>query len=123
MKRDMDLIRAILLDIETRKPAYERWDAETFFKGKDVAVVVEHVNLLIKANFLTGKAIYNPQDNSCSLFGIDLTWNGHEFLSLSRESRVWKIAKDKIIDAGLAFSMPLLMESLKNVAKNGLNLG
>ena len=121
MKRDMDLIRAILLDIETRKSAYERWDAETFFKGKDVAVVVEHLNLLIKANFLTGKAIYSPQENTCSLFGIDLTWNGHEFLSLSRENRVWEIAKKKIIDAGLAFSMPLLMGCLKNIAKKYLN--
>lgn len=122
MKRDMDLIRSILLDIEERKPAYECWDPKPFFEDKDAAVVAEHMNLLISEGYLSGTVDYIPQSNRCFFSAIDLTWKGHEFLSLSRESRVWKVAKDKILDAGLAFSMPLLMDCLKNVAKKFLNL-
>lgn len=122
MKRDMDLIRSILLDVEERKPAYESWDPKSFFEDKDAAVVAEHMNLLISEGYLTGTVDYTPQSDSCFFSAIDLTWKGHEFLSLSREKHVWKVAKDKILDAGLAFSMPLLMECLKNVAKKYLNL-
>lgn len=122
MKRDMELIRSILLDIEERKPAYECWDPKPYLEGKDAAVVAEHMNLLISEGYLTGTVDYIPQSNRCFFSALDLTWMGHEFLSLSRENRVWKVAKDKILDAGLAFSMPLLMEYLKNVAKKYLNL-
>ena len=118
MKRDMELIRSILLDIEERKPAYECWDPKPYLEGKDAAVVAEHMNLWI----MTGTVDYIPQSNRCFFSALDLTWKGHEFLSLSRENRVWKVAKDKILDAGLAFSMSLLMEYLKNVAKKYLNL-
>jgi transcriptional regulator with XRE-family HTH domain len=38
MKRDMELIRSILLDIEERKPAYECWDPKPYLEGKDAAL-------------------------------------------------------------------------------------
>lgn len=122
MTRNMDLIRAILLDVEKRKPACGIWDAEPFFEGKDSATVVEHLNLLIEEGYLTGAADYIPESDFSEVSNINLTWKGHEFLSLSQDSGIWKSAKDKILDAGIAFSIPLLMEYLKNLAKLKLGL-
>lgn len=122
MTRNMDLIRAILLDVEKRKPACGIWDAEPFFEGKDSATVVEHLILLIEEGYLTGAADYIPESDFSEVSNINLTWKGHEFLSLSQDSGIWKSAKDKILDAGIAFSIPLLMEYLKNLAKLKLGL-
>lgn len=122
MTRNMDLIRVILLDVEKRKPACGIWDAEPFFEGKDSATVVEHLNLLIEEGYLTGAADYIPESDFSEVSNINLTWKGHEFLSLSRDNGIWKTAKDKILDAGIAFSIPLIMEYLKNLAKSKLGL-
>lgn len=122
MTRNMELIRAILLDVEKRKPAYGIWEAQPFFEGKDAATVIEHLNLLINEGFLTGTASYIPESDFSEVSDINLTWTGYEFLSLSRDDSVWKIAKDKILDTGIAFSLSLLMEYLKNLAKSKLGL-
>lgn len=122
MTRNMDLVRTILLDVEKRKPACGTWDYEAFLEGEDTAKVVEHLNLLINEGFLTGKASYIPESDFSEVSDINLTWKGYEFLSLSRDDSIWKIAKDKILDTGIAFSLSLLMEYLKNLAKSKLGL-
>lgn len=122
MKRKMDLIRAILLDVKKRQPACGIWEAEPFFEGKDSATVVEHLNLLINEGYLTGDANYIPESGFWEVSGINLTWQAHEFLSLSRNDCIWKTAKEKILGAGIAFSVPLLMELLTNLAKAKLDL-
>lgn len=122
MTRNMDLIRAILLDVEKRKPAYGIWETEPFFEGKDVATVMDYLNLLINEGLLTGTADYIPESGFSEVSNINLTWKGYEFLSLSRDDCIWKTAKDKILNAGVAFSISLLMEYLKNLAKSKIGL-
>ena len=122
MTRNMNLIRAILLDVEKRKPACGIWDAEPFFEGKDSATVVEHLNLLIEEGYLTGAADYIPESDFSEVSNINLTWKGHEFLSLSCDESIWNMAKEKIIDAGKSFCISLLMEYLKTLAKSKLGL-
>lgn len=122
MTRNMNLIRAILLDVEKRKPACDIWEAEPFFEGKDTATVIEHLNWLINEGYLTGTADYIPESDFSEISNINLTGKGYDFLCRDRNNRILKTAKDKILDAGIAFSIPLLMEYLKNLAKAKLGL-
>ena len=122
MTRNMDLVRTILLDVEKRKPACGTWESEPFLEGKDKAMVVEHLNLLINEGFLTGTADYIPESGFSEVSDINLTWKGYEFLSLSRDDGIWKMAKDKILKEGISFSISLLMEYLKTLAKSKLGL-
>lgn len=122
MTRNMELIRAILLDVEKRKPAYGIWEAEPFFEGKDAATVIEHLNLLINEGFLIGTADYIPESDFSEVSNINLTWKGYEFLSLSRDDSIWKIAKDKILKELGTVSISVLMKYLENLAKSKLGL-
>lgn len=122
MTRNMELIRAILLDVEKRKSAYGIWEAEPFFEGKNAATVTEHLNLLINEGFLTGTADYIPESDFSEVSNINLTWKGYEFLSLSRDDSIWKIAKDKILKELGSIPISMLMEYMKKLAKYKLGL-
>lgn len=120
MKRDMDLIRSILLDIE-ESPAGEDWDIETIAKDKEAATVAKHLELMIEAGFVKGKV---DSDIGCTEYwvsGIELTWEGYEFLDASRNSEVWKKVKSTVIDSGMSFSKDVLMSALKTAALAAIN--
>jgi hypothetical protein len=122
MTRNMDLVRTILLDVEKRKPACGTWEFEPFLEGKDTTTVVEHLNLLINEGLLTGTASYIPESDFSEVSDINITWKGYEFLSLSRDDSIWKIAKDKILKELGSIPISLLMEYMKNLAKSKLGL-
>lgn len=46
-----------------------------------------------------------------------LTWDGHEFLDASRDSKIWKMAVEHIIKPGASWTFQILMEWLKREAQ------
>lgn len=42
-----------------------------------------------------------------------LTWNGHDFLDSSRDSKLWKMAMEHVIKPGASWSFSVLAEWLK----------
>jgi hypothetical protein len=104
MKRDMDLIRQILLKTEEQPPNLNVVDLS--FPEVDVATIGEHVHLLDEAGLV--EAI-----DCSSRAGIDwkpmrLTWIGHEFLDASRNETVWQKAKTTLKEKGLGISYELM---------------
>ena len=91
MKRDMDLIREVLLEVEK----VEGWDdwKQIEFKDRDPEEISYHVMLLAEAGLIEAKKICDGG----AWLPMRLTWEGHEFLDAARNDTVWKKTKDIIL--------------------------
>jgi hypothetical protein len=116
MKRDMDLIRKILLAVELIESP--RGAGPLRFDDYDDVDVSYHVMLLHEAGLIRarddsghGDFVWDP---------IRLTWAGHEFLDAARSETLWNKAKGLVLKSGsgLLFDVlkPLLTELIKESA-------
>jgi len=113
MRRDMDLIRLLLLDVEgEEKPDLSHYSKEQ---------LNYHKALLIEAGLVEGKVGYGD-DAISTVKIIRLTWQGHEFLSAARNNSVWRQAKEMVSKANLTLTIPILTELLTTIAKQQLGL-
>jgi hypothetical protein len=114
MKRDMDLIRQILFELEKREPRLDYRFPEIQIEGHSKEEIVFHVMLLEEAGFIIAR-------NDSTMAGLNytpirLTWDGHEFLDAARDDTRWNTAKDSMAKAGgFVFEVAkiLLIESIK----------
>lgn len=110
MKRDMDLVRLILLEIEDKYRSTAIYDLS--IDGYDTETVAYHCKILHEAGLISDyKAQY--ADNKIYVFGVgSITWDGNDFLEKIRDDSQWKKVKEIITKKGL----PLIIESIKSVA-------
>lgn len=110
MKRDMDLVREILLAIEEQYIStaiynlkIDKYDAET---------IAYHCKILHEAGLVSDyKAQY--ADNKLCSFGVgSLTWEGNDYLDKVRDNTIWRKTKDVIKDKGL----PLVFDTIKTIS-------
>jgi hypothetical protein len=104
MKRDMDLVRDIMLKVEALPPGppvlYRVGEVEDL-------VLLNHLEMLIDAGLVRGK-ISRSQGARGDVIGISsLTWVGHEWLDVVRDPRVWDEAKRTLLENGGALSFEL----------------
>lgn len=107
MKRDMDIIRAIMLQIE-QDLGLHYVDYNSDFGGKDLTVegasdeqVYGHLLMLLDSPFLEGERFMSGEVRISKI-----TWEGHEFLDSIRDQRVWnkiKAGAEKMGGVGLGF--------------------
>lgn len=89
MKRDMDLIRQILVHLEgLDQPALQTVPE---FEGSTQARVLEHIRLLIDAGLIT--AVDATTFGGPNYINIKMTWAGHEFVTVVRDDEIWKKTK------------------------------
>lgn len=105
MKRDWDVIREVLIEVEA-VPDKERSRFEyTTDPNKDDAANVKaaHAILLAEAGFLKGS---NTKflNGTRLLLAPNLTWQGHELLDTIRSKPVWDKIKSTAEDKGLDLS-------------------
>ena len=116
MKRDMDLIRQILLQVE-EFPEYE-WVPLDKIEGADEEELSYHVQLLSEAGLIEA---HNASGlNSLEWNPIALTWAGHEFLDAARDDARWNAAKSTVLSRVGNLSFDLLKEVLSQLAKGQL---
>ena len=90
MKRDMDLVRTILLTAES---AARPDDIEV--EGQDVRAIAHHIEILDDAGFVEPDILYSEEGPIRA--GVRrLTWEGHEFLDAVRDDTVWQRTQDRI---------------------------
>ena len=114
MKRDMDLVRKILLQLEKECDAtgirLAPSPVHTTVKGYSEREIFYHLRLLSDANLIK---LENESGYGCDVaFAKRLTWKGHEFLELSRDESIWMKAKEVTKKAGKSFSFELLTRTL-----------
>lgn len=118
MKRDLDLIRAILLDIEARATPSELIDPKV--DGHNDLEVSYHVMLmedagLIRATDRSAIGIFRWSAGS-------LTWLGHELAEYLRDEALWETAKRDAIEAtvgGLPFEV--LRDRLRELVRRRID--
>jgi hypothetical protein len=88
MKRDMDLVRAILIEIE-KFGTVQQYTLD--IEGYEEQNVAYHVMLLKEASFILA-AVAETSDRIIA-YPIRLTWQGHEFLDNARDETRWNEAK------------------------------
>src|SRR4051812_28519597 len=103
MKRDMDLVRDILLFLEERKsPSSIKPDAFPM-EGRSASDIQYQLNLIYQAGLINGEPTKSStSDRLISVLPFDLTWQGHEFLDTVRDPEIWRKAKAGAASAGTA---------------------
>jgi hypothetical protein len=107
MKRDMQLVREILLAVEQDTEPVG-WIKDLSIPGREPAEISHHVKLLHQAGLLEAKDLstlttfeWAPQQ---------LTWSGHELLDAIRHDTVWKKVTSIVVDKGGSIPFEILKE-------------
>ena len=115
MKRDMDLVRLILQNIEEREPGTGGYGV--YGEGRSRAEISGHLLIMYDAGLVDG---VDPRGGvECSR----LTWEGHEFLEQSRDEEIWEQAKDKARSATGSLSWLAVKTALATLIKAAITGG
>jgi len=113
MKRDMDLARKILLEVEKNSDAYA--PVELSIAGYSEDDVAYHVALLVEAGLLIN--FFNNGKISPIAMATHMTWAGHDFLDACRDEGRWQKAKriidEKVKGASFDIIKLILLEIMK----------
>jgi hypothetical protein len=117
MKRDMDLVRKILLEVETLPYNKGEWSSIEIegYSNKEISY---HIKIMTQAGLLDAN---NLSVDDIDWFVCGLTWEGHEFLDSSREESIWKKAKTVVLEKCGNISFELLKSVLLQLAKQNLS--
>ncbi len=108
MKRDMDLIRKILLQVEAHEQPHGPIQIKV--EGYTREQISYHVGLLINAGYIEG---YESGGTRSSHYAPrSLTWEGHEFLDAARNETVWNNTKEVVKEKGGSIPFELLKDLL-----------
>jgi hypothetical protein len=120
MIRDMELVRTILLwvdqcpEMDGNGAIIVQNPEQIGAVGYSVQEISYHVNMLLKAELLQGKAGSLPVITS-------LTWEGHEFLDTIRNPEIWRKTKDRLAGLG-SIAISVVWEVAKAELKKKLGL-
>lgn len=119
MQRNMDLIRQLLLDLESETSTQYSFHTN----GIDELEKWYNVDLLVQAELIRGVNVRWAADGTGPFIAtgglVSLTWEGHEFLDAIRNDTVWRKAKDQVLDDGLEMgSLPF--DVIKAVCVSGI---
>lgn len=106
MKRDLDLVRKILLALEAHAHGFA--PAPFTVVGYDDETIGHHVWLLRQGGLLTAAVVVAQGDASPTAIPEALTWAGHEFLDSVRNETVWRKLKAVMKDKGLTLPFSVM---------------
>jgi hypothetical protein len=116
MKRDMDLVRDLLLAIENHPTLADGSNAlavdtpeELGLPDRSLEEIYYHLDMMIKKGLVDGEL------NQMEIIS-GLTWDGHDFLDSIRDPVIWQATKDGAKKAG-GFSLELLGALAKGLIK------
>ncbi|EHP39417.1 hypothetical protein OR16_31699 [Cupriavidus basilensis OR16] len=101
MKRDWELVRAILTKLEEQSPNANALDGDSF-PDYDSSVVVYHYSIMEQAGLISARIDSNMDERYWFGLAIALTWQGHELLANIRSDTVWTKLKKTVSEKGLA---------------------
>jgi hypothetical protein len=124
MTRDMELIRELMLAIESQDGDFNYESVKAI--GYDEPQIEYNLNLLIEEKLVVGEVHQfqgDPlQGGFSSIPVVELSWEGHEFLDNARNESVWKETMKQVKEKGEGISIALLTQSLIAVAKQHFGL-
>jgi hypothetical protein len=114
MKRDLELVRTILLEIEAQPSGPPIFGVKV--DGKSDAELLEHFALLIEAGLVNGQIQEGGIGEPVGCVIYRLTWAGHEFLANARNNTVWKKVTSQITAKVGTVSVEVMKQLLAKAA-------
>lgn len=98
MKRDMDLVRYILIAVENTDGAF---DGSQLCEGGAYTLeqIAFHVELMKAHGLLEAEIVYAMEHMPVSVEVQRLTWDGCDYLDAVRSDTVWRRSKEAIKEA------------------------
>ena len=110
MKRDMDLVRKILLEIEEQYVSTAIYNLKV--DGYPLETVAYHCKIMHEFGLISHYSA-NYANNTIYNFAVGgLTWEGNDYLDKIRDDSIWKKTKDTITEKGL----PLVFDTIKAIS-------
>lgn len=107
MKRNLEIIRYILLEIEKSDEDYVEMD-ELVNDVYSARVISHHIKLLIDCGYIEAESSGVLSDGP-TYFAIDrITSAGYDYLDNVRNSHVWKETKNQLAKVGTSVSLDLV---------------
>lgn len=111
MKRDMELVRKILLFIEDHHEGTSLINLK--LDGYDKTTVAEHCKIMFDYGLLEHFKPYPADNDPYNMFAVGgLTWEGFDYLDKIRDDSMWGLVKNKLKEHGL----PVLIDTVKSIA-------
>jgi hypothetical protein len=114
VKRNIDLVRAILLALEAHESGFAP-DPFTV-AGYDQETIQHHVWLMAQGDLVTAHDVTAQGDASPVALPGSITWAGHDFLDTVRNDKVWRKLKAELKDRGLSLPFSLLQALALKIA-------
>lgn len=114
MKRDFDLIRDILLQIESSNST--NLTIDNFINLASKNVLAYHIHLIYEAGFIKAYDI-TCIGNDYPMYQIQwLTNSGHDYLDAIRSDDIWKDTKSNLLKIGGSASLDVIKTVASNIA-------
>jgi hypothetical protein len=120
MKRDMNLVREILLWATAQEDAgiYRNPTLDGYSESQ----IAHHVHLMWQAGLVEAANATTNSSGGPAAIIMSVTWAGHDFIDAARDDTIWNKTKNKVLSSGAAFTFDLLKEVLVLAAKGPLGL-
>lgn len=117
MKRDLNLVRLILLHFESKQDwSYEE---DVAIEGYERKLIDYHMQIMHEAGLINCEPIRSEQGRLYDVLPFRLTWDGHEFLDNIKGGRWEKIWK-KVSEKGGDFAFDVVKKLATKYAEDQL---
>jgi hypothetical protein len=120
MKRDMDLVRGILLAIEENESGFA--PRQITIDGYSSEQIGYHVHIMIQGGLLKGAEVTHMHSASPESIASTMTWAGHDFIESARNAERWKQTKGLVEKVGGA-AFNVWTTVLTHIVMKNLGLG
>lgn len=113
MKRNMELIRSILLILEELDDNEFKGLME--IEGYEKKEIDYHLQQMLNSNLLKG--YLSNADDEVNFHSVAITWEGHQFLDASRNDNVWFTFKKELGIEAQSIPISVTVDVLKQLSK------
>ncbi|MCL4301413.1 MAG: DUF2513 domain-containing protein [Anaerolineae bacterium] len=121
MKRNMDLVRQILLEIE-KQPFIPGYPIDLNIPGFSHEVLSYHVMIMHEAGLIEAAPELHNTGHPPHWSPNRLTWQGHEFIDAARDNTIWNRAMATVKDKMGSIPFTLLQQLLIQLGAASLGL-
>jgi hypothetical protein len=119
MKRDLDLVRQLMLQIEALPAAppvqYRMSEIED-------PVLLAHLEMLIEAGLVNGRISRSQGARGDVISVSGLSWQGHEWIEMVRSQSLWNEVKSAVLDGGGVLTFELTKAVAAKIFRARLSL-
>ncbi len=120
MKRDLDLVRLILKELEEELPPGQSCNGVQI-DGYDRPTVNAHLELMIDADLIDGKPLH-AMTGIIDVMVNRITWKGYDFIAAAKDDTVWEKTKTAAVKRAGSITFDVLLELLKAEIRTRLGL-